>query len=66
MYHAIIWTCDACDEKTELPPQQTPGRCFCGGTFQQTGETYDSEYVEQKKYEEQQDREYEERHRHDN
>jgi hypothetical protein len=39
-------------------------RCH-NGNYRKVGESYDQEWIDEQKYNEQQDREYEERHRHE-
>jgi hypothetical protein len=66
MYFSYTFRCDTCgDEKDLATDGNDGGRCHnCnGGHYFKIGEAYDQEWVEQQKYEQQQDREYEERHR---
>ena len=65
MYHTNVYTCDKCGDENELDFGFSPGKCHCGGTYQQTGECYDQEFVDQERYEREQDYEYEQRHRYD-
>ena len=37
-----IWVCDQCSDEMELSPQQAPGSCSCGGTYIQSGESYNA------------------------
>jgi len=67
MYFSYRYVCNICgDEKDLATNSDDGGRCHecSNGTYRKCGESYDDEWVEQKRYEEQQDREYEERHRH--
>jgi len=68
MYFSYTYRCDSCgDEKDLACSSDDGGRCHCcdDGRYHRSGECYDQEYIDQIKYEEQQDREYEERHRRD-
>jgi hypothetical protein len=70
MYFAYCFECDVCGDEIESQSNaDSIGRCNnCDcetGTYRKTGEIYDQEYVDQEKYNDQQDREYEERHRYD-
>jgi hypothetical protein len=65
MFCRDIYKCDSCGSETEVDSNYSAGRCSCGGTYQQCGQTYDQEFVDEQRYNEQQDREYETRHRHD-
>jgi hypothetical protein len=68
MYHSYRYTCNLCgDERDLCSNSDIAGKCHScyNGQYQKTGESYDQEYIEQIQYEEQQDREYEERHRYD-
>lgn len=68
MYHSFRFVCDQCgDEKDLATDGQDGGRCHnCSdGRYHQCGESYDQEWVDEQKYNEQQDREYERRHRYD-
>ena len=68
MYYSITYRCDNCGDERDLAGDgDDGGRCHScyEGRYHRCGESYDDEYVEQKRYEEQQDREYEERHRGD-
>lgn len=68
MYFSNTYRCDVCgDEKDLACDGDDGGRCYnCNdGHYYRCGEAYDQEWVDQQKYEQQQDREYEERHRHD-
>ena len=68
MYHSFSFVCDNCgDEKDLATDSDNGGRCHeCNtGTYHKCGESYDQEYVDEMKYNERQDREYEERHRYD-
>lgn len=36
-----IWTCDKCgDEREDVPGCNEGGRCYCGGTYYKSGESY--------------------------
>lgn len=68
MKHSFIYACDNCGHEIEAPfDNYDPGKCSqCHeGKYHQCGESYDQEYVDEIKYREQQDREYEARHRYD-
>jgi len=40
----IIWECDKCGDKQYNPPGYNEGgTCYCGGTYQEVGESYLSE-----------------------
>lgn len=68
MYHAFIFTCNICGDEIELcTDSDNGGKCnSChNGDYQKTGEVYDQDFVDQEKYEEEQDREYELRHHND-
>ena len=68
MYHSFVFTCNSCgDEKDLATDSDDGGRCHSceTGHYYKTGEVYDQEFVDQEKYEAEQDREYEERHRYD-
>ena len=68
MHHGYVYTCNTCGDERELCTNADDGgRCHScsNGRYYKSGECYDTEYVEQKEYEEQQDREYEARHRDD-
>lgn len=65
MFHNDVYKCDACGNETEVDSHYSADRCSCGGTFQKVGESYDQEFVDEQRYNEQQDREYESRHRGD-
>jgi hypothetical protein len=70
MEYNKIWRCDRCSDEIETPSHPTrdntkPGHCHCGGRYNFAGESYDQEFVDQMRYEQEQDREYEDRHRHD-
>ncbi len=66
MYHGYSFQCDECGDQRDLATDSNDGgkchRCT-NGNYYKCGESYDQEYIDQRKYEEQQDREYEERHR---
>lgn len=67
MYHSFTYQCDSCGDQRDLCTNaDTGGQCHSciNGTYHKCGESYDQEFVDQMEYEEQQDREYEERHRH--
>ena len=66
MKHDYLYQCNLCGDKTEVDSHYSAGNCHCGGTYQQYGESYDQDFVDEQKYNEQQDREYEKRHRDDN
>jgi len=39
----IIWKCDQCGkEREEYPYWNEGGSCYCGGTFFESGETYNA------------------------
>lgn len=63
MYHCNIYKCDRCGGEIEVDVMHAAGSCSCGGTLQQCGESYDQEFVDQERYEREQDAEYEQRHR---
>ena len=66
MYHSFTYTCDECGDQKDLAGSgDDGGRCHSchNGNYRRTGESYDQEWVDEQKYNEQQDREYEERHR---
>jgi hypothetical protein len=63
MYHNDLYVCDSCGRETEVPSEHSAGSCSCGGTYCKVGEHYDQEFVDEQRYNEQQDREYESRHR---
>lgn len=71
MVHNNVFTCDNCGHEIEIPASwqdgYDAGKCReCNnGSYRKTGECYDQEFVDEQKYNEQQDREYEERHRYD-
>lgn len=71
MFYNYVFTCDTCGHEMEVPAnfgdQYDAGKCrHCNdGRMIKTGESYDQEFIDEQKYNEQQDREYEERHRHD-
>lgn len=68
MYFSNVFVCDSCgDEKNLATDDNNGGRCHnCNeGTYRKCGETYDQEWIDQQKYEQEQDREYEYRHRND-
>lgn len=68
MYHSFSFVCDHCgDEKDLATDSDNGGRCHecSNGTYHKNGESYDQEWVDEQKYNEQQDREYEQRHRND-
>lgn len=65
MFCNNVYKCDVCGAETEIDSRYSAGSCSCGGTFQKCGEHYDQEFVDEQRYNERQDREYEARHRHD-
>lgn len=68
MYHSYTYVCDACGDQKDLACSgDDGGRCHSchNGKYHRSGESYDQEWVDEQKYNEQQDREYEERHRYD-
>ena len=68
MYFSYVFVCDSCgDEKELATDSENAGRCGnCDdGYYRKCGETYDQEWIDQQKYEQGQDREYEYRHRND-
>ncbi|MDD4893124.1 MAG: hypothetical protein PHH73_03910 [Candidatus Rickettsiella isopodorum] len=67
MYFANRFKCDSCGEETENSyyDSRDSFSCSCGGQFHWCGESYDQEFIDEQKYNDRQDREYEERHRHD-
>lgn len=71
MLHNHIFCCGNCGHEMEVPAsfgqQYDAGQCRqCKeGQYQYSGETYDQEFLDEEKYNQQQDREYEERHRYD-
>lgn len=39
----IVWKCNSCgDEREEYPGCNEDVQCFCGGTFQRAGESYNA------------------------
>lgn len=62
MYHAKIWQCKGCMTKIELDAMYDAAPCHCGNEMVLVGESYDQEFVDQERYERQQDYEYEKRH----
>jgi predicted RNA-binding Zn-ribbon protein involved in translation (DUF1610 family) len=66
MYHNDIYKCGSCGEEIQVDSHYSAGTCACGGKLQHCGESYDQEFVDEERYNEQQDREYESRHRYDN
>lgn len=37
----IIWKCDKCGNEQKNPPGYNEGgQCYCGGTYQESGESY--------------------------
>ncbi len=65
MYYTWIYQCNMCGDEIEVEAEYAAGKCDCGGTFQKCGESYDQEFVDQERYYQEQDREYEDRHRYD-
>lgn len=68
MYHSFTFTCDHCGDQKDLATDSDDGgRCHecTNGRYRKSGESYDQEYVDEMKYNIQQDKEYEERHRYD-
>jgi hypothetical protein len=71
MYYARTYKCYDCGDERDFPAHPKDGmdsdggECSCGGRYRYVGETYDQDFVEEQKYNEQQDREYEARHRYD-
>lgn len=69
MLHNISYKCDNCGHEKEEPSGygNHGGKCYqcSNGSYHQCGESYDQEWVDEQKYNQQQDREYEERHRYD-
>ena len=66
MYFSHRYVCDVCGDERDLATDSDEGgRCHScnSGWYKHYGESYDQEFVEQKKYEEQQDYEYERRHK---
>lgn len=66
MHFGYLYKCDSCGREDELCSSgDDGGRCSCGGQYHKIGETYDQEWVDEQRYNEQQDREYKYRHRND-
>lgn len=68
MHFGYLYTCNYCGDKRELiTDDDDGGRCHVcdNGRYVKTGETYDQEWVDEQRYNEQQDREYEARHKYD-
>lgn len=69
MMHSYLFKCDSCGDEQELSTiyDDDGGRCQeCEtGHYWKCGESYDQDYINEMKYREQQDQEYEERHRYD-
>ena len=68
MFHRDIYKCDSCGHEIEAERDcNVNGKCSsCHiGRYRFYAETYDQEFVDQEKYERQQDEEYENRHRYD-
>lgn len=66
MHFAYIYKCDSCGDENELcTTSDDGGQCSCGGRYHQIGERYDQEWIDEQRYNEQQDREYKYRHRND-
>ena len=68
MYHSYSYICDVCGDSRDLATNcDNGGRCYncIDGTYRKSGESYDQEWVDEQKYNERMDREYEERHRYD-
>ena len=64
MYCNNIYKCGICGREIELPEDYLAGSC-CGKEMVYVGESYDQEFIDEQRYNEQQDREYEARHRND-
>ena len=70
---SYTYKCDGCGQERNVPGNPAEGHddsgkvrhCPCGGLFRFSGETYDQEFIDEQRYNERQDREYEERHRRD-
>lgn len=70
MINNNVYTCDSCGHEKEIPANwgdHNGEKCnSCKeGQYRKTGEAYDQEWVEEERYNKQQDEEYERRHRHD-
>lgn len=68
MYFSYSYVCNMCGDQRDLATNADDGgRCHvCDtGIYRKCGESYDQEFVDQQRYNEQQDREYEQRHRYD-
>lgn len=68
MYHSYRYQCDSCNDERDLATNADDGgRCHScsNGRYRKVGESYDQEWIDEQKYNEQQDREYAERHRYD-
>lgn len=63
MVHRNIYQCDSCREEIEIDVAFSANKCHCGGRYVLFGECYNQEFVDEQKYNERQDREYEHRHR---
>lgn len=56
MYHSFRFVCDQCrDEKDLATDDHDGGRCYncSNGRYHQCGESYDQEWVDEQKYNEQ-------------
>ena len=65
MIYERYYKCSQCGKETTVRQEGVDNNgmpCDCGGAFYFSGESYDQEFVDQKRYEAEQDREYEERH----
>jgi len=66
MFHRSVYKCDSCGHEIEVDVDCNGGgkcsSCY-NGQYRFHAETYDQEFVDQERYERQQDAEYEERHR---
>lgn len=70
MFNNIVYACDECSHEVSYPVNwgdHNGERCpECReGTLRKSGEEYDQEFIEEERYNREQDREYEERHRND-
>ena len=68
MYHQYHFVCNRCGDEIESDYYcDSFGNCnYCdNGLYIFGGESYDEEWVDEQKYNRQQDQEYEERHRYD-
>ena len=68
MYYSNCYRCDSCGDERDLScDSDDGGRCMnCEtGHYKKCGESYDKEWLDEQKYNREQDEEYERRHRND-